>query len=79
MKDKLQKNNRKKLFYRFRAFGIAFLLTLGVLALSSIPVIVTYTATISVAATSEREVMKEKPFFPIPTKDPGEFVLDHFG
>ncbi|MBP5216724.1 MAG: hypothetical protein J6038_02700 [Bacilli bacterium] len=54
MKDKLQKTNRKKAYYRIRAFGIAFLLALGVLALSSIPVIVSYTATISVSAAEEK-------------------------
>ena len=58
MKDKLQKTNRKKAYYRLRAFGIACLLTLGILALSSIPVIVSYTATISVSATSEKLVVE---------------------
>ena len=72
MKDKLQKTNRKKLFYRFRAFGIAFLLALGVLALSSIPVIVSYTATISVSASGE------KPRVQIPVVHPAEFTLLEF-
>ncbi|MBO4541298.1 MAG: hypothetical protein J5736_04910 [Bacilli bacterium] len=57
MKDKLQKTNHRKAYYRFRAFGIGFLLVLGGLALCSIPVIVSYTSTVSVTAKEEAIVI----------------------
>ena len=53
MKDKLIKTGHKKAFYRLRATGLAFLLILGTIALLSLPVIVTYTATSSVAAKGQ--------------------------
>ena len=53
MKDKLIKTGHKKAFYRLRTTGLAFLFILGTIALLSLPVIVTYTATSSVAAKGQ--------------------------